>query len=525
MNNRNLLRLSLCLALAGSAAAPIFSATAANEVSGERSLTQAEAPPSWRARIYPDRQVARLGYGEMSLKRLLDLQRKNAAPGIKAIQIGIGRDAATESAQSLLPPLRWVAAGRGAAVSRIEIRSADALALRVGLRIDRLDDRVELRFAGSDDPTRVVAAMRAADIKRLLGDDGLFWTPNTDGERQIIEIYRPAGVAANAVRLQAPKLSHLIADSRNSFKIIEKIGESGSCNVDTICRVNELGPNFVNVKNAVAHMRFVRGSSTFICTGTLVADSVPVTQIAYFHGANHCFSTNTNVAPVPSQMQTVANTLNTFWNYETTGCGNLTQTPTTQLSGGAAYLYSNNLTDGMLLRLNNAPPSFAYFAGWNSAPLANGSAVMAIHHPAGDSKKVSTGQYISRDGNNNEVGWLNGTTEGGSSGSGLFTLGKRGYVLRGGLYGGNASCANTGSISNPNNRDYYSRLDVDIANLRQYLAPEPIQEEGSQPLTRNGAVQPTPPAPQATTATPATNGKGQQPGAEREPLRGRQQRK
>ena len=477
------LLIALTLGLAASGQALASSPVPMAEAAGEPSRTAVAPALGWRAAAYPAANVARLQYGEMATSRLLDLQRKNQAPGLKATQIGIGREASQEGVQRRLPALTWRPVA-GGFVAKVEIRSMDALALRVGLDVSRLDSRVELRFGGSARPSEVVAKMTGAEVKRLPGSNGLFWSPNTDGDTQIIEIFRPKAVPAFAVRLEAPTLSHLIADSRNTYKLIEKIGESGACNVDTVCRVNELGQAFVNAKNAVAHMRFVVGSSTFICTGTLLADTVPVTQVPYFHTANHCFSSNTNLAPVPSQMQTVANTLNTFWNYEATACGNLTSSITTQVSGGATYLYSSHLTDGMLVRLNNAPPANAYFAGWNAAPVADASSVLAIHHPRGDSKKVSGGQTITKDGENITVGWLTGTTEGGSSGSGLFTLGSRGYVLRGGLFGGNAACSNSGSLGNTQNRDYYSRLDVDFPSMKQYLEPQAEAAEGARPLIR-----------------------------------------
>ena len=497
----------LCIALMLALAAPALiasgqtlAAAPAGQAAGEPS-TSAPAPSlNWRAAAYPAQNVSKLQYGEMATSRLLDLQRKNQAPGLKATQIGIGREASQEGLQRRLSALTWRPVA-GGFVARVEIRSMDALALRVGLDVSRLDSRAELRFGGSARPSEVVAKMTGAEAKRLPGSNGLFWTPNTDGDTQIIEIFRPRGVPAFAVRLEAPVLSHLIADSRNTYKIIEKIGESGSCNVDTVCRVNELGQAFVNARNAVAHMRFVVGSSTFICTGTLLADTVPVTQIPYFHAANHCFSSNTSLAPVPTQMQTVANTLNTIWNYDATACGNLTSSITTQISGGATYLYSSNLTDGMLVRLNNAPPANAYFAGWNAAPVADGSSVLAIHHPRGDSKKVSGGQTITKDGENITVGWLTGTTEGGSSGSGLFTLGPRGYVLRGGLFGGNASCSNTGSLANSQNRDFYSRLDVDFPSIKQYLEPQAEAAEGARPILRPRAAA----KPAAASSAPAAS--------------------
>lgn len=359
------------------------------------------------------------------------------------------------------------------------MRSPDALAVRVGIDVRSLHPSVELRFAGSDDPWRVVAAVAAGTMKRRLGTDGLYWTPSTDGETQIIEIYRPAAVPAAAARVLAPRLSHLLASSHDNFKIIEKVGESGACNVDTACRIAELGTHFVNAKNAVAHMQYVKNGTTYICTGTLLADTTPSTQVPYYYGANHCFSDG---APVATAVQAAANTLNTFWNYETTACGSGVSAPRTQLSGGATYLYSDASTDGMLLRLNDAAPAGAFFAGWNAGPVAQSSAVLAIHHPSGDAKKVSGGQHVSSSSTHNTVGWTNGTTEGGSSGSGLFTLSPAGYELRGGLYGGWAACANSGSLSHPENRDDYSRLDVLFPNVRQYLAADAVPMNGSAPL-------------------------------------------
>ena len=480
---------------------------------GEASLSPKAASLTWRGATYRNLRSSELRYDAMSAERLLQLQKRNAANGMKAPQIGIGRRAGIESRQARLPRLQWMADSRGNAVARLRIASPDAMGLRVGLDVSRLPDGVELRFAGSARPNEIVAMVRAADAKRLPGPDGLYWTPNTDGEAQIIELYRPAGVKAANTAIDAPMVSHLITDTRNSFKLIQKIGESGGCNVDVICRVGTLGQAFVDAKNSVAHMRFVRtGGGTFICTGTLVNDTVPTTQIPYFHSANHCFTSDDNVPPVASQMQSVANTLTTFWNYETTGCGNLTQSPTTQLTGGATYLYSSNQTDGMLLRLNNPPPAGAYFVGWNAKPLAAADAITGIHHPAGDSKKVSSGQTRSLNAGTTRVGWLSGTTEGGSSGSGLFTLGPRGYVLRGGLYGGSASCANTGSLANTSNWDEYSRLDVDFPSIKQWLEPQPEAVEGSRPLLR---PRPASGAPSTASQLQSQRPAGSGPGAQR----------
>jgi lysyl endopeptidase len=460
------------------------SSVTANQAKGEFSRASEMEVLKWRGRVAPATHWDTLQYTEIETARLLQMQKRNEAGGVKAVQIGVARQAFREGVQTRLPVLRWENVSKGW-VARVKVVSPDAMAVRVGLDVRNLHDRVELRFAGSTMPNNIVAKMSGAELKALLGDDGLFWSPNTDGEAQLIEIFRPKGVSASAARLEAPVLSHLMADSRNTFKIIEKIGESGTCNVDVVCRVNELGQAFVNAKNAVAHMRYVKGGGTFICTGTLVNDTEPVTQTPYFHTANHCFTSNTSAPPVASQMQTVANTLNTIWNYEASTCNGNVSTSTTTLTGGATYLYSSNITDGMLLRLNNAAPSFAYFIGWNAAALPNGSSVLAIHHPRGDAKMVSQGQTVSFDANQTSPGWTSGTTEGGSSGSGLFTLSPRNeYVLRGGLFGGSAACSNSGSLANSENRDFYSRLDVDFPFIKSYLEPQPEVMNGKRPLLR-----------------------------------------
>lgn len=439
-------------------------------VRGEPVRATKASPQGWRAENYPQASVARLQYRQISLQKLAELENYNLRHGAKRTQIGVNRAAASDGLTRTLPALRWLAV-RGGNVARIEIRSPDALALRVGLQLESLDPRIELRFAGSDDPARVEATIKADKALGLANGQRVFWTPSTDGDTQVIELFAPSGVATKAVHLQVPEVSHLVTNSKNDFQILKRTGASGACNVDVICRVAELGQNFVNAKNAVARMQFVDGG-TFTCTGTLLADTVSATQVPYFYTADHCISN-----------QTVASTLSTFWGYEATSCGGSGTAANVQLTGGATYLYSSTSNDGALLRLNSTPPAGAFFAGWDNTTIAGSSAVRGIHHPAGDHKMVSQGQQISNSSTSIEVGWTQGTTEGGSSGSGLFTYDSNGFYLRGGLEGGSASCANTGSLANTSNRDYYSRFDVVYPNISQYLAPTVVAPGPSRNYT------------------------------------------
>ena len=260
--------LMACLPVAGVAASPLDS-SAVRSAPGEFAATQPAAAESWRVLSAAVGKVARVTREAPRPDEVQALHRRNADGAFKRVQIGLARGLAPE--RKPLAAL-WAEAGGGDRVAQVEVRSVGAAALRVGLDVTGLDPAIELRFGGSRSPERPLARTTVAEAQRLLGDDGLYWTPSTDGEVQRIEVTVPAGADAPAV-LSLPRLSHEIVDSRTPYRLPQKIGESGACNVDVVCRLNELGPHFANARHAVAHMRFVVSGSTYICTGTLVADN------------------------------------------------------------------------------------------------------------------------------------------------------------------------------------------------------------------------------------------------------------
>ena len=458
---------TLTLVLAFPLALDAAQHTPVKRVASEAARTPAQAiPADWRSKGYPEERISRLSFRELPARRILDVQNRNARNALKPTQIGIARLVGAEGVQKSLPALHWVKMRDGGSVTLLAVHSPDAFGLRVGLQLTGLAPQVELRFAGSDDPEHVTAVVEAAEALRLRDARRIYWTPATDGDAQIIEMYAPAGVEVDPASIRVVELSHLLTNSKNDFRLIKSIGSAGSCNVDAVCRVGTLPQGYVDAKDSVAKMLFVISGESYLCTGTLLNDNNAGGQIPYFYSAHHCISD-----------ATVANTLNTYWGFEATTCGSNVAAANTLLTGGAAYLYSDPITDALLLRLNNAPPAGATFAGWDATAIGAGTAVLAIHHPGGDLKKSSLGKQIGYDGEDSEfntVGWTSGTTEGGSSGSGLFTLADGSYFLRGGLYGGSASCANTGTLNNVDNRDYYSRLDLVFPHINQYLSLPPI---------------------------------------------------
>jgi hypothetical protein len=389
------------------------------------------------------------------------VRRANAMPGIKALQIGIGRSvpagAASESSR-----LGWQAVAGGVA-AQWRVSSPGARALRVGLAIESLPAGGEIRLADAGGSGSVFGPFGAADIP---AGERLWWSPVVEGDTAIVEIYAP-GESVPVSGLAIVQVSHLFASPVDArIDEFAKIGESGTCEVDLICR-SATDAALASVGKAVARMVFtLSGGGSALCTGTLL-NPADGSFTPYFYSAAHCFSE-----------QGIASTLATFWFYDATACRSGVPNPATvQLNGGATLLFANTATDVLFLRLNAAPPTGAVFAGWDAATLSPGTALTAVHHPAGDVKKVSLGDFAGftaygggAGSSHIDVTWRStatGVTEGGSSGSGVFSLGSGSYLLRGGLHGGPSSCSATGASL----RDYYSRFDLAYPSLAAYLSP------------------------------------------------------
>lgn len=408
---------------------------------------------------------ATLRFQTLDAARVVAMQRHNVARDGKRLQIGIGRNVGDE-ADTLLPAdLAWrpVAGGR---VLHFDVTSPDAAALRIGLDLRGLPDGAELRVASAAGGT--VEFVDAAAMRSGVDGNGVYWTPVTDGEAQRLELFLPD--AAAGFRPVVRAASHLLASPLRPLNLAKALGDSGVCNIDVACLTSTLGQPFINAKNAVARMVFTTADGTFTCTGTLLNDAVPSTQVPYFFSAAHCIS-----------LQSEASTLTTFWNYEAPTCGAISAGTNTQLTGGADLLFATLASDALLMRLRTTPPAGAFFAGWNAATLTPSTPVIAIHHPQGDIKKVSRGTHSGFSSNVQfppdpqvvtsaaRSSWAEGTTEGGSSGSGLFTLSGSDYQLRGGLYGGGAACENTGQSEAAGNVDFYSRFDQVYPSLQPWL--------------------------------------------------------
>jgi len=232
-----------------------------------------------------------------------------------------------------------------------------------------------------------------------------------------------------------------LADN-NSDIIIATVGaafrplndDSEYCEVNINCEESEL---WQTIKRSVARITFQDDddNSYYVCTGTLIANT-KYDNTPYFLTANHCINT-----------QTEAQSAVFNFNFESTLCSGSLGDETQAISGATLLATADYDVDFSLLQLSVTPPSAynPYYAGWSRIEEYSDTSV-CIHHPGGNIKKISkdydalevssfTGYDFLKHWNILE--WDEGTTEGGSSGSGLFTT--EGLLI-GTLSGGAASC-------------------------------------------------------------------------------------
>ncbi len=393
----------------------------------------------------------------------------------KRLVIGVVRHAGASAALPSASDLAWKRVEGGFA-AQAALASPQAGALRIAIALAGVPRDVEMVFFGSAAPERLVGPVKVGDVPDRTG---AWWSPLTDGDTQTVEFFVPGTSDSARLPIRVTGVSHVFTTIASAFtKRVTEIGDAGSCNVDIKCSALQSSQAFLNARNAVAQMVFNDSSFTGLCTGTLLNDADTSTQIPWFYGANHCFENEALPYKTPAQMQSVASTLNTLWFFEAVTCNSQATPPYVQLVGGSTLIYNNPGADALFLRLRDNPPAGSFYAGWDANAVPVGSAIVVIHHPEGDLKKVSQGSVVTYSTPQppllggpttpfSEVKYNSGTTEGGSSGAALFTFNGSQYVLRGGLYGGGAYC------TSPNESDWYSQFDKVYSALAPFLGASP----------------------------------------------------
>jgi lysyl endopeptidase len=389
---------------------------------------------------------------------------------------------------------QWTTAALGNRVGSIRFKSTGAKGVLIGVVVAQLPSAAMLRFHG--DKTATAFHISAAEILSRIqtninaGDKSefgrTFWAPPLDSDDVTMEIELPAGVAADAVQISIPLISHVFtaAAERAAKALNPPAASAGTCNLDAMCH-----PEYDSESRSVAKMWYMPSPGLGAnCTGNLVnnrfSDGTP-----YFLTAHHCISTQTQAS----------NLYQIDWLYRTSACNSGVQsTPAYQTGGGAVLLHGDLQLDMTFLRLNERPPSVARFAGWTAELVNVGEPALGLHNPGGRLQEASLGAvtaYLNcftasagaapscntataATANHVVARWTTGSTTYGSSGSGLFVTKNNSRYLVGQLHaqtGDPYACDLTFS-----KLQYYGRFDLAYrAALKTWLSPDEL-------ILRNG---------------------------------------
>ncbi len=273
----------------------------------------------------------------------------------------------------------------GGLVWTIALHSKDASALRVHLSDFSLPANAALHIYSE--------AEEAFGPYTDLGPNknGDFWTNTVMGALVYVQLRCFGPISQqdfDALRFKISAIGHLgpkfllpfremlERDNGNIDRAATHCPYNAPCVEDARCIDGYTFPAIDYVRWGVARIQWVSGSNIYICSGGLLTDLVPESQIPYFLTANHCIGNDSD-----------AQSLECFFQYWTPYCHGPCwpiQLPPRTL--GATFL-SGSKTNGdySLLVLKEDPPPGSIFLGWETAPVAFYHLVdlFRLHHPKG----------------------------------------------------------------------------------------------------------------------------------------------
>ena len=345
---------------------------------------------------------------------------------------------------------RWIPQKNGRLIWELKVEAPGALSLDLGFKPFRLPSGSELKLI--DALTGIThATFTDADNPQA----GEFWTPVVQSDQIRLELSLPVEKRP-FVRLGLDTVHH---GYRSFLAAGKTIGtKSGACNVDVVCPEGDEWRDQIRSVAVVAANNSGNRSANY-CTGNFVNSTAP-SGGPLFLSANHC-----NIEAASARV---------YFNFQNSTCRAANSAASGQPGDGqlVTTLFGATLlartdpaggvasSDFALYRFNGAAPAAAnlFLSGWDRRDLAPSRAT-GIHHPSRDEKRISfenqaltMATYLGTPGSGTThlrvADWDVGTTEPGSSGSGLWNSDKR---LVGVLSGGEAACGN-------DLPDWYGRL-------------------------------------------------------------------
>ncbi|WBL42745.1 T9SS type A sorting domain-containing protein [Algoriphagus halophytocola] len=290
------------------------------------------------------------------------------------------------------------------------------------------------------------------------GGSGYFSTDLIQGDLITLELFEPLS-SKGISRLSIFKVIH---GYKNMFNTPNNFGDALACHNNVNCAAFSA---WENESNSVAMV--LLADNTRVCSGALLNNTCG-DMTPNFLTAFHCIDTG-NTGNNPCDGETGNGVLNAAeinraqnwlfrFQYKSPTCTPSTEPVSWVTYNGSTFRAGSFNTDFALVEMNTRPDASTgiQYAGWSraTAPPTSGA---NIHHPSGDVMKIST--YSAPATNSAAINWnfgclpftnttpasthwtvnlINGTTEGGSSGSPLFDQNRR---VVGQLHGGDNGCA------------------------------------------------------------------------------------
>jgi hypothetical protein len=362
------------------------------------------------------------------------------------LRIGFGRRVPIDDvADALASGHHWQQSPDGHHVAVVQLHSPGALGLRIALSVAALPDAALLAFFDAKGmPAGLFSGVE------LNAADGPFWSPLIRGDRAALAVSLPPGTESASVHISLPRVSHLLRWPVDDSDM--RAAAADPCRLKVACH-----PDWEPASRATALLVYTDATGgTGTCTGTLLRDTDPATNVPHVITARHC---------VPDQHRAAG--IEAVWFHRIARCGNTVDLPAQAVSGGAELLFADALSDISLLRLRHPPPTGAVFADWSVRLPDPGTALASVHHPLGLQQAITFGSVTALvpcaevplcEGDGSDavghylrVSWLRGGTDIGSSGAGLFLPSG---ALVGVLSGGFGDC-----LSKPG-PDHYGRFDL-----------------------------------------------------------------
>ena len=361
-----------------------------------------------------ERLTVSVALTDLERAELADAANSNEVP----VRVGVVKEITPAIAFSIGKAAgRSAGSARGVVVEKADsvwvttVTSPDAVALRVHFTDVSIPEGAELYFFND------LGEAYGPYVGTGPNGTGEFWSNSVMGDKGIVVL---RGSHLERASLKITEVGHVATDfpnSPNEGSIASFCSFNASCVYNNAC-VNEPAVN--DNEGAVAKMRWIAGQYIYICSGGLLADTDPGTQIPYFLTANHCLSTNS-----------VASNLEAYFQYSiacgSTACAGSFNPAPSPSTLGATVAATGTAGDFTLLTLNETPPAGSVFMGWNNTAIANsnGADLHRVSHPSGAPQAYSHHQVDPS--SPTCTGWprgqriyskdVYGATEGGSSGS------------------------------------------------------------------------------------------------------------